>query len=429
MIVGTLGAWLGGCASMNETEDRTEESEDRSRVAPQREGGDVARPDESIRTIQLYREGDERQLPITRLRGGANLILEFDLLKQEGRPLSVYFFHADRTWSRDLLPNESFETYNSDQLLDYHPSQGTEVEYNHYEYTFPNDDIQFRVSGNYVLRVTERGDRNEVLFERRFFVTEQRGALNTQLEPIQTAGSHPSAIRPIAQFDPPTEVRGSPNSFAACFVREGALGDVRCEDRPQLMGQPRLRFELERAQAFDGRTEGYVVDISQFRTGESIDRLDQSVSPPVIELDPDYAQFSEIPHRPLLNGQIVVEGAVRNRTDPSMTAEYARVRFVFVPPSESPFSVPVRLAGSFTGMSSEHGYEMEWTSRQRYETEVLLKQGQYQYFYALPAGSEASVQDDRTTRRLGRGRFTTFLYYRDPSRNTDRLLQVGESAP
>jgi hypothetical protein len=66
---------------------------------------------------------------------------------------------------------------------------------------------------------------------------------------------------------------------------------------------------------------------------------------------------------------------------------------------------------------------MQWRpGRQRYEGNVLLKQGRYQYFY--------SASDPLLRRAIQRSQprrqntYTAFIYYRDPSQRTDRLLRV-----
>src|SRR5690606_1784303 len=115
----------------------------------------------------------EASLPIISLGSQDRLTLEFDLMTDRSRPLSVYFYHADRTWRRDLLPAEYMSGFYYDQILDYRGSSAAQSRYVHYTYDFPNENVQFRISGNYILRVAEQGAEDEPLFERAFFVSEQ----------------------------------------------------------------------------------------------------------------------------------------------------------------------------------------------------------------------------------------------------------------
>lgn len=386
-------------------------------------GLSLAPQSETVRTVQLYQGSDEHSFPIMGLRSSEALTLEFDLMAQQGRPLSIYFEHANREWRRDLSPSQIFESYHNDQLVDYQTSKGTEVSYVHYQYQFPNDDIRFRISGNYVLRVTERGRRDSVLFERPFFVSDEAGHLEMGGETIPIPGQRQRSLRPVAQYEPPSDLRGDPFGYAVCFVRNGRLPDTRCRDRPLLGQQPRLEFELERDRAFAPTTADYTVDLGNLRSSRGIERMDWTVSPFHVLLDPDYAQFSGQDLTTALHGQIVVRESVSGRADPALTAEYVETTFAFVPPGDRPLQGGVVVGGSFSNMDPEQGTRMRWVEgRQRYEGEVLLKQGRYQYFY--------DGSDPRLTRIIRRSQsrrrntYTTFVYYEDPSRNTDRLLRV-----
>ena len=422
--VAALCLLVGGCATTQETERAGGADSTAATAAPDRPGPDLAPQSDAVRTVQLYQGTEERSLPVTALESDEGLTLEFDLMQQQGRPLSVYFYHADRGWTRDLSPSRVLESYQDDQLMDYRASQGTEVPYVHYTYRFPNDDIRFRISGNYILRVTERGRRDSVLFERPFFVTDEAGRLEMGAEGVMVPGQRQQSLRPVARFDPPAALQGDPFGYTVCFVRNGRLPDTRCQDRPLLAQQPRLEFKLDRDRAFAPVTADYTVDLGDLRTATAIERFDRTVSPFRVLLEPDYAQFSGGDLDATLNGQIVVRAAVRGRAEPALTAEYVETTFAFVPPREQPLGGGVVLAGSFSGMDPARGVEMRWDAvRGRYEGEVLLKQGRYQYFYEArdPALRRQVAQSQSRLQNT----YTTFVYYEDPSEGTDRLLRVN----
>jgi len=411
------GLWVGCTGGKEAGETAAEEKSARPSTAPTPE---LAPSAPTARTIQLYRGEDERSLPVVEMQGEGTLTLEFDLMTAEGRPLTAHFFHADRTWRRDLSPSRALVSYSDDSIVEYRSSQGTEVDYTHYTYQFPNDDIRFRVSGNYVLRVTERGHRDSVLFERAFFVTEEAGDLRTGADAFSIPGQSQASLRPVARYTPPAALQGDPFSYTACFVRNGQLRERRCEDRPLLTDQPQLEFEVQRSRAFDPLTADRRLDLGDLRSSPSIERLDRTVSPLRALLEPDYARFTDAGQTPLLNGQIVVRGAVQGRADPALTAEYVRTTFAFVPDGDGPVQGGVRITGSF----GDRDEPMEWVpQRTRYEGELLLKQGQYQYAYALPDAARPANQAQPLLRE---SLYTTFVYYRDPSRGTDRLLRVQQ---
>jgi hypothetical protein len=417
-------AVAGGCASSKEGEDRTPR---RVRALDQPAGdvrAQLATASPSIRTVQLYRGDDERNLPVVTLRSRDNLVLEFDLLEESGRPLSVYFYHADREWYRDLNPSEYLKTFQRGDILNYQPSRATEVSYVHYRYRFPAEDIVFTLSGNYVLRVTEQGRENDILFERAFFVTEQATAVAVDFETFPAPGQGFRSVSPVAQFSPPSGLEGAVFDYAVCFTQNGLLLQPRCTTDPSLMQQPDLQFYLQPSAAFEPTSADYYVDLSEIRVGDRIERTNRSESPYGVYLEPDYARFGGAGIAPLLNGQSVVSASVRSVSEPATGAEYLNVQFSFVPPNERRLRGDIYVVGSFNNWKASPDSRLDFVSGSgRYEGNVLVKQGQHEYRY-YATDSEVRETIDRGIPRP-ENLYTVFVYYSDIRVNTDRLLTVG----
>lgn len=424
LLAALLGVGLLGCAGARESEQNGESSSSSSSFNGEQEGLQLAEPTDEVRTIQLYEGNDERRLPILSLQqGNGTLTLEFDLMARQGRPLSVYFYHADRSWRRDLSPAQYLSSFQNDNLLDYQPSRGTLIPYVHYEYQFPNQDIDFRVSGNYIIRVTEQGRENDILFERAFFVSEQAGPVQLGIEDVIVSGQRQPSDIPIARFTPPSQLRADPFSYDVCFVQNAQFAQARCSERPRLANMPDLEFDLLRERAFAPTAARYFLDLSSITVGGSIQGTDRTANPYRVTLRPDYARFANTPLAPDLNGQTLVGSVVRGVGEPDVEAEYVTAAFRFIPPNEQPFSREVVVAGSFTGGQYNDDYRLRWVAeRSQYEGEVLLKQGQYEYFYDSP--DPALRQAVRESLPLMRERYTAFVYYDDPTLNTDRLIAV-----
>ncbi len=418
-----------GCAGPKESGQEKSERPGKSRMS-EAPGGymdmSLAGSSDVVRTVQLYLGNDEQQLPILPMRSGEPLTLEFDLMGDRGRPLSAYFYHADRQWKRDLSPAEYLSSFQRDDLLDYSPSQATELRYMHYTYRFPNDNIRFLVSGNYILRITEQGREDEVLFERAFFLTEQAVPLEMGAESVLISGGAFPSTLPIVRFEPPEAFAGNVFDYQVCFVRNGRFESARCTDRPSLASPPGLQFYLEPEFAFESQAADYFLDLGNLHVGDRIEGTDLSTSPYRITLEPDYARFPGSILAPSLNGQSVVSGAVRDTAQPDLGAEYVLVGFSFVPPEESPLEGELIVTGSFSDWRYDPANKLEWVAeRSRYEGNILLKQGQYEYRYFSP---------DRNLRRIlntappsDRHSYTALVYFDDIRLNTDRLLSVGRT--
>ncbi len=424
-LVLALSLW--GCAGAQETAEDGESrraSTQANRAAEIQGDLKLAPTSQAVRTIQLYpTQSGEANLPILPLRGGT-LTLEFDLMEPSGRPLSAYFYHADRSWRRDLSPSEYLESFQRDDLLDYQPSIATEIRYTHYNYTFPNNDIRFLLSGNYVLRITEQGREDTVLFETPFFITEQVTSLEFALDNIMLGGSPYASTQPVVRFAPPRAIEGNVFDFNVCFVRNGAFSSARCSDRPTLNERPNLLFYLEPELSFRPEIADYFLDVSNLRLGGQIERIDYEARPYEVLLEPDYARFGPSGLAPLLNGRPVVDDVVRDVGTPDLEGEYLNVLFSYVPPNESPLGADLLVTGSFNGWQQDPANKLSWVADAgRYEGEVLMKQGQYEYRYlSRDPGLRRALQG-----ALPRNEnlYTAFVYFSDITKHTDRLLAVN----
>ena len=384
------------------------------------EAPQIATATDAVRSIQLY-GAREQDLPVLGLERGGTLTLEFDVLDANPRSLSVFYYHADRTWHRDLMAGEYLTSFHRDDLFDYRLSRSTQVGYTHYVYAFPNSSLGFRMSGNYILRVTEQGQEDAVLFERPFFVVEDATILRFGLDRLLQGRQVLPTIQPIVRFAAPSTFVGSIFDFTVCFVRNGRFDRPRCSDRPSLTEQPDLVFYLEPDRSFAPQEGDYYVDLRDLSIGGQIERIDRTVSPFTVTLAPDYARFPTSGVEPLLAGQVVIGGADRYVGEADLQGEYADVLFKYVPPDEVPLSGGIFLTGSFNGWDLDLGNELRWNADGRwYELSVLLKQGEYEYRYTSPV---AQVRRAITTRvPRADNLYTALVYFADTSLDTDRLM-------
>lgn len=414
---------VGGCAGTDQANDDTA-GPSRGQT-PSFVEMDLAAWDQDIRTVQLYPTGQEGELPIIELRGPRTLTLEFDVMGERGQPLSVYFYHADRVWRRDLTPSEYLESFQHDTIDDYSISTGTQVPYVHYEYLLPNGNIRFLISGNYIVRVTEQGDEDAVLFERPFFVTEQSAGLEFMTDRVIVGGQGYPSIQPFALLQPPSGIQGNVFDYSVCFVRNGRFDMARCSDRPSLMQQPDLQFYLEPEYSFEPEGAPYFLDLANLRSSMSIESADFTTSPYRVLLEPDYARFGGSGFGGLLTGQPVVSSVVR-MSDANTRAEYVLAHFAYVPQDELPLSGDVFVSGSFNDWRFNPENRLTWVPEAgRYEGDLLIKQGQYEYRYMTR--DRRVVQALRGNIPRAENQYAAMVYYDDVSLSTDRLIAVRQA--
>jgi len=405
---------LSGCAASDEARD----DEPRRQRVP--DGLVLAEDHATVSSVQLHGGTGENALPILQMGSGVPLRLAFDVAGLRGRPLTVTFEHADRNWRRDLSPAETMAIFHRDDILDYRQARGTFSEYVHYEYSFPNSTIDFRISGNYILRVSEQGYEDDVLFERPFFVSEQSTTVDLRMDNVLVAGRQYSSLQPFLRISPENP-GANVFDYSVCFVRDALFAAPKCSADPSLEMSPDLLFYLEPRDAFVPRPADYYVNLTDIRTGGRIERINQQRSPWTVTIEPDYADLGPAAGTPFLNGQMRVRDAVGARGEADYEGEYIDTVLRLVPQGNRPAAGRVWVVGTFSGWAVQAKNQLEWNAQEGwYEGRISMKQGQHAYRYVS--------EDPAFQRVLSSGLpqlenlFTALVYFDDIRTQTDRLV-------
>ena len=116
---------------------------------------------------------NENQLldPIVKLNSNETIKLSFDDLGNELKYYMYTFIHCDSNWEKsDIIYNEYLDGFYENYVEDYNYSFNTIQQYIHYELIFPNENVNFLKSGNYIILIYDE-NLNPVL-TKRFIVYE-----------------------------------------------------------------------------------------------------------------------------------------------------------------------------------------------------------------------------------------------------------------
>ena len=417
-----LAVLLMNCKSVEEGANRSQEDNNINRYSAWEFPVDIH---PSVKTVQVFSE-DELSLPFIDIRERDQVHLEFDLMTDDIRSLQIEFRHMNRFWEEDtLLPIEYMVRFETDYITNYDASYGTELAYTHFSYSFPNESIQFKIGGNYLLRVYDPDNPDVTLITHPFLVNEGQGSSELFLESVFLSGSIDRGVQPFYIFEPKDQSSFDAFDYKACFMRNSEFTGIRCTDKPSLISLPSLRFFLEPEDAF-ARSSGYrLMDLTTFSGGVDVITTDFESSPYQVTVDVDYASLDDVFDFQLRNGQSIIAGAgVEETSDPIRNGEYVSVLFRLVPPDEKEMAGPVYLTGSFNRWTVDDALRMEWVAEEKmYMREVLLKQGLYEYKY-LPDFTSTGLRRLSNTEN----RYTGLIYLNDPVLNSDRLVAISSLA-
>ena len=126
---------------------------------------------DGIASVKLL-PGDDQLAPPVGVLGETMFTISFDDLNVDVRHLKYSFIHCTHDWQwSQLNPIEYIDGFMEEDITKYDHSFNTIEPYMHYEAVFPNENISFSKSGNYILFVYDDSPDNPILTHR-FMVVE-----------------------------------------------------------------------------------------------------------------------------------------------------------------------------------------------------------------------------------------------------------------
>ena len=124
----------------------------------------------NIKSLQVIANDDFEALPVIELKSANRLQIGFDELSHNYHRFICHLEPCNPDWTpiSDLFESEWLEGINDLPIDDYENSLNTTILYTHYAFTFPNDQINVRMSGNYRLHIIdEEADEEAAVVELR----------------------------------------------------------------------------------------------------------------------------------------------------------------------------------------------------------------------------------------------------------------------
>lgn len=379
-------------------------------------------PPQEIQSIQLYKKGDVNSAPIITLNSSEILTLEFDYLGDGSKQFKVQVSHRNKNWEESSLPTDFFingfsETYFSGGLKSF----SQRPSYYHYAYEFPNSQLDFKASGNYLLSVFDYST-NELLFTLPFFISENKGSLDTRIESVFVRRQDLRAEdQPFSTYRYPNFIEFPRFDLSFMYVQNQFWGRNRIVENIDTSSPATVNFHLRRDQAFLSNYEFNTLDLRNLSAdGQEILEVQDGEIPPKVILRRDVQAFSVSPgFAPDLGFGI---------PEDDRGASYANVLFRLETAYTIQASEKIYLVGDFNNWTITKENRLQYnTNSGLWEGLAFIKEGRYSYKYViLKDGKVDDVSLDQGFQFTDQS-YLTFVYYKDPSRNFDRLLQVEQT--
>ena len=382
---------------------------------------------EDIKTVLLYRDGYELSNPVIQLDEPTKLILKFDDLSGEVKDYSYTIIHCDADWNESMLMQSDYlEGFTENPITDYAQSFNTTFNYINYQLLIPNENVQFKISGNYALVVFEDNDKEKVVLSKRFYVVEPMVDVDGRVKRATQDAFQGEDQEVDFVVNHKNLMINNPREDVKVVVMQNNRWDNAIRDLKPLFIRPdELVYDYNDKNVFEGGNEFRYFDIRSNRmNGENVVSTDffRPYYHKTLVLDHVRSTRRYFEYREM-NGKYIVESQDRVQNY-DIDCDYDFVHFRLGMESIL-LGGTVNVFGALTNWNANKSNEMTWNfDTSEYELTLLLKQGYYDYEYVyVPDGS--MVADSKNLEGSfwqTENEYQIFVYFHDVSSRYDRLV-------
>ncbi len=383
--------------------------------------------DDNIRTVQLQLAGAPLSLPMVDLPTRNNsLILDFDHIGDEIKDYKYTIVHCNSDWQpSELVDNQYMDGFLEDRITLVESSFNTLTQYTHYRLPLPNSNIRWSKSGNYLLKVFDADEDDELVLVRRFMVVEPIWRIAAQF--VRTARVDKYNTHHEIDFlvKPKGERISNPQNDVKAFVLQNgrwdnAIGPV----KPYITRGEDIVYDYQDQIVFPAGKEFRFFDMRTLDVrGERVKIITEKYDYYEVTLQRDESRFDRAAvFREDADGRFVIDNRHYNQS--LLQCDYARV--LFSVSRNAPLDdEDIYVFGELTDWKLKPEFKLEYNAEaQAYYCEAFLKQGYYNYQYMLvdrASGQLDSEGFEGNWYETG-NQYTVLIYFRPFGVRYDRLM-------
>ena len=386
----------------------------------------------SIHTVLIHPVNKPLAIPVISLNELTPLEISFDDFKSDYQDYyySVELRNADWT-AVNLSAFDYLQGFNQNKINKFSVSSIATQRYYHYEFNFPNAQARPTQSGNYILKVFKNGNANELVFTRRFFVTEDQVSMAaTVQEPFdaQISKTHQKIqfvldVKKIPFFQT--------DQIKATIIQNYRYNDALTLAAPNFIRGNLLEYNSEDQFIFPAGKEARWLDIQNLRLrSDRVTDINSKEKTTIITVKPDLSRASTAYYTfNDLNGGFMISNTESLQSENQN--DYATVNFTYFPKDKIPFiGMKLYLAGALTNNILNKEAEMIFDpALGYYKKSLLLKQGYYSYNYVLREQNSFNPLNDFTETEGNHweteNNYSIMVYYRPPGARHDHIIGFG----
>lgn len=383
-----------------------------------------------IHTLQTIVNNDWLHDDVITLGTKDWVTISFDHFTHDYHRFTYKIIHCNADWTpSDLFEVDYMDGFNGQPFEEYENSLNTTMLYTHYSLDLPNDDIQFKASGNYRVEIyldEENQTTNQPVATACFRIVEPHMALNTSITSntdIDTNLSHQQVSFSVSYN--PNEVIDPNNEIKPYIYQNSRTDNCVALIKPTYVTPGHAEYVHNHALIFPAGNEYRRFEvINMHYATQGIDKISFFAPYFHATLLPDtprrhYSFDEDHDGRYLIRYNLAEDAAIE--------ADYLFVHFRLDTPRRTGGNL--YLTGEFTYNDFTPTFQATYNeTEQAYEATALLKQGAYDFMYLW-------VPDDTTIGQTGpiegnfyetENEYQIYIYHRPFGGRYDRLVATQQ---
>ena len=380
---------------------------------------------QEIHTVQFFTEGWEFSQPVLELGTARRLILKFDDLTRNPKNYNYTIIHCDADWNPSrIVSSEYMAGFPENPINDYAFSINTTIPFVNYRLALPNENSRILISGNYLLKIWENGNKDKPVIVRPFYVAEKQVDITGEIQKASFEGYGGASQQIAFAVSYPGFAIPDPLNEIKVVVMQNSRWDNRLTRlKPTFIRQNQLVYE-EKTNLFKGGNEFRNFNAKNLQAnGMGIQSIEYRDPYYHVFLVSDASLKNEIYRsRDDLNGKYLVKNDRAGDND--LESDYIWVHFSYTP-AEKVTDDLIFVFGALSDWQCSPINQMTWNPESKlYEAAILLKQGFYDYQYAVVDRKTMTIDANAVegTHIETENDYHFFVYYRGFSSRYDRLL-------
>lgn len=377
---------------------------------------------DNIKTTQLKSSNSQFSYPIINLNSSEELYLTFDDLNPNNKVYDYQYtiIHCNSDWTKSNLNfSEYCEGFEENDIYDYDNSFNTLVSYVNFSVKLPNNDIDFKLSGNYIIMVYKDYDMYDTVLTKRFYVSENSVIIDGDVIRPQVSSFMDNYQQVEFKLTSNLFSNGNNLQYLKVNVLQNNRIDVSQQNlKPDFINGNILKFSNPYNLVFKAGNEFRYFDAQNIRFAS------EKVAD--IKLEDQY-NFYLVPeaerkryfYQKDINGRYMINNQLGSNA--KNDADYVQVHFYLPRDYDFPNN-KIFIYGELSNWQKLPDFQMEYNYKYNtYQKTVLLKQGYYNYSFVLENESifpiDGSFYDTEND-------YIIYVYLHDFRMNYDKLIGV-----